>query len=69
MKGAAERIADARAKFEALRVGDEVFVRRYGRDYRAVVSYVGKRGAKRAAFRYGNGAKREVAIEWGDCLH
>jgi hypothetical protein len=65
---AAEKIARAKSKFAELELGSPVSVRRYGRDYAAVVSYVGKRGAKKASFRYGNGAEREVAIEWGDLL-
>jgi len=67
-KSAAERIADAKAAFERLALGDSVDVWRNGRPYPAKVSYVGKRGAKKASFVYNNGAAREVAIEWGDLL-
>lgn len=44
-------------------VGDHVTVRRYGKDYDAVVSYVGKRGAVWADFRYDNGVERTVRVD------
>jgi hypothetical protein len=66
--GAAERIARAQARFDALTVGDHLTVVRNGREYPARVTYVGPRGARRAEFTYGNGARREVPIVWGDVL-
>lgn len=46
-----------------LRVGDRVVVHRYGKEYDAEVTHVGKRGAAYATFQYGNGATRTVRVE------
>jgi hypothetical protein len=43
-------------------VGDVVPVWRYGREYLATVTKVGKRGAVYATFTYDNGAERTVRV-------
>lgn len=50
-------------KTSGFAVGDHVTVWRYGKDYDAVVSHIGARGAVYATFTYGNGAERTVRVE------
>lgn len=44
-------------------VGERVVVRRYGKEYDAVVTHVGARGAAHATFAYGNGTRRTVRVD------
>lgn len=52
-----------RAGNAAHAVGEAVMVHRHGKDYRAVVSRVGARGAVYARFVYDNGAVREIRVD------